>query len=447
MSEQPSRELARYVVEARFEDIPMPVIDEAKRSLLNWVGCALGGAHHETMDRAIEALVEFSGPPVAHVLGRGERFDVLHAALLNGMSSHVLDFDDTHLETIIHPTGPVAPALFALSERAPVTGREFLLALVLGIETECRIGKAVYPSHYDKGYHITGTTGVFGAAVAAGKLLGLDAQQLNWALGIASTQAGGLREMFGTMCKPFHPGRASQNGLTAAFLAARGFTSSEASIEAPRGFANVLSDNYDLTPLTEALGESYEVMRNSYKPFACGVVIHPAIDACIRLRRDHAIAPADIERVELSVHPLVLELTGKTSPSTGLEGKFSVFHSAAIALIRGVAGASEYTDEVVASAEVTALRDRVSATVEEGIGEDACRLAITLRDGRVFETRVDHAIGSLECPMTNDELESKFRDQANGVPTRASADDLIRMCWEIDRSDDAAALARGAATA
>src|SRR5580704_3176842 len=237
--------LADYIVSARFEDLPAKVRREGNRTLLNWVGCAVGGSHHETMDIAVAALSPFSGPPQATVLGRPERFDILHAALLNGISSHIFDFDDTHLKTVIHPAGPVASAILALAEYRPTAGRDFLNALVLGVEAECRIGNAVYPAHYDVGWHITGTAGVFGAAAAAGKLLGLDAQKMRWALGLAATQPVGLREMFGTMTKSFHPGRAAQNGLTAALLAARGFTSSEAAIEAKRGWMNVLSTSRD----------------------------------------------------------------------------------------------------------------------------------------------------------------------------------------------------------
>jgi len=208
------------------------------------------------------------------------------AALMNGITSHTFDFDDTHLKTVIHPSGPVASAILALTETRRVTGPEFLHAFVLGVEVSCRIGNAVYPSHYDVGWHITGTTGVFGAAAATGRLLRLDEQQMTWALGIAATQASGLREMFGTMCKPFHPGNAARNGLLAALLARTNFTSSSQAIEAPRGFANVLATERRYEEITEHLGSTWEILENTYKPFACGIVIHPTIDGCIQLRND-----------------------------------------------------------------------------------------------------------------------------------------------------------------
>ncbi len=233
-----TRTLARYLVQSRYEDIPGPIRHEAARALLNWAGCAIGSARHETVECALAALGEFSGPPQAGLLGRSERLDVLHAALINGISSHVLDFDDTHARAV-HPSAPVLPAILALAEWRHLSGADLVHAFVLGVETECRIGLSVFPEHYNVGWHITGTAGVFGAAAAAGKLLGLDERQMTWALGIAATQSAGLREMFGSMCKSLHPGRAAHNGLTAALLAQQNFTSSERAIEAPRGFAHV----------------------------------------------------------------------------------------------------------------------------------------------------------------------------------------------------------------
>ncbi len=439
-----TRRLARFVVESRWPDIPESARREALRSFLNWLGCAVGGCRHETVERALAALAEFSGPAQASLLGRGERLDILHAALLNGISSHVFDFDDTHLKTIIHPSGPVASAILALAERQAVNGTGFLHAFILGVEVECRIGNAVYPAHYDVGWHITGTAGVFGAAAAAGKLLGVNEQQMTWALGIAATQSSGLREMFGTMCKPFHPGAAARNGLAAALLAQKNFTSSERALEAPRGFAHVLSTERDFDAITEGLGETFEIALNTYKPFACGIVIHPVIDGCIQLRNEHKLGPTDIESIAVRVHPLVLELTGKKTPQRGLEGKFSVYHSAAVAVIHGAAGEKEYSDACVRDPAVIALRDKVTATADASVREDEARIVVRLRDGRVLDKHVAHAIGSLERPMSNADLEAKFRDLAGGILPGAQVDNLIGMCWSLAELDDAAKVARAA---
>jgi len=439
-----TRRLARYVVAARYDEIPPQVRKEARRTLVNWVGCAIGGSRHETLDAAIAALGPFSGPAQATILGRRERMDMLHAALMNGISSHVFDFDDTHLKTVIHPAGPVAPAILAVAESRPVSGQEFLNALVLGIEVECRIGNAVYPAHYDRGWHITGTAGVFGAAAACGKLLGLNEQQMVWAFGLAATQPVGLREMFGSMTKSFHPGRAAQNGLTAALLASRNFTSVETGIEGKSGWANVLSTTRDYGQITDNLGKSYEISLNTYKPYACGIVIHPAIDACIQLRNEHKLQASQIECIDLSVHPLVLELTGKKTPQTGLEGKFSVYFAAALAIVRGAAGMRDFSDANVRDPQIVALRDRVTATIDPSIKEAQVRARIVLKDGRTLDKRIDQVIGSLERPLSDADLEAKFSALADGILAPPQVRTLMDRCWKIETLQSAGDLAAAA---
>ncbi len=442
-----TKTLAKFIVRHRYADVPEKVRHEAARSFLNWVGCAVGAARHETVANALAALAPFSGPAEATVLGRRERLDIMLAALMNGITSHTFDFDDTHLKTVIHPSGPVASAILALAERKPVKGADFLHAFILGVEAECRIGNAVYPPHYDVGWHITGTTGVFGAAAAAGRLLGLNEKQMTWALGIAATQSSGLREMFGTMCKPFHPGNAARNGLLAALLAKSNFTSSLAGIEAKRGFANVLSTGFRPGEITDRLGETWEISLNTYKPFACGIVEHPIIDGCIQLRNAHGLKAEDIEGISLGVHPLVLELTGKKTPQTGLEGKFSVYHSAAVGVIYGAAGEAEYGDRIVRNPKVIALRDKVTAVVEQGVHEDQARIAIRLKGGQVHETFVEHSVGSLGRPMSDADLEAKFRGLAEGVLPRGQVARLIELCWDIGRLKNVAEVARAAVPA
>jgi 2-methylcitrate dehydratase PrpD len=440
-----TRTLARYVVNARREDVPAGVRKEAARTLLNWVGCAVGGSRHETIARALAAMAPFSGPAQATLLGRKERTDVLNASLINGTSSHVFDFDDTHLRTIVHPAGPVASAILALSEYRPVSGADFLQALILGAEVECRIANAVYPAHYDVGWHITGTVGPFGAAAAVGKLLNLSETQMLWALGLAAAQPVGLREMFGTMTKSFHAGRAAQNGFTAALLAQQNYTSSVQAIEAPRGWANVLSTARNYTEITNDLGGHFEISANSYKPFPCGVVIHPAIDGCLQLRAEHDAKPDEIERIELRVHPLVLELTGKKEPHDGLESKFSVYHAVAAAMVFGRVSESEFSDRAVRTPAAIALRARVSAAVDKGIAEDQVRIVMVLKNGRRLEKYVEHAVGSAKNPMTDAQLESKFRGLSEGILPNERVRKLMDLCWSIERQPRAAVIAQTAA--
>jgi 2-methylcitrate dehydratase PrpD len=442
MTAEPTLALARFVAGADPRRLPGPVRHEAKRALVNFLGCAIGASRHDTVSRALAALSPFAGPPQATLLGRSERLDCLHAALLNGMASHTFDFDDTHLKTIIHPSGPVAAALLALAEYLPVSGGAWIHAFALGVEVECRVGSAVYPSHYDVGWHITGTAGVFGAAAAAGRLLGLSEAQLVWALGIAATQASGLREMFGSMCKPLHPGLAARNGMVAALLARENFTSTTQGIEGRRGFANVLATERDYARITGGLGETWELAANSYKPFACGIVVHPVIDACLQLRSEQRLDADRIEAIELTVHPLVLELTGKKTPRVGLEGKFSVFHSAAVAIIDGAAGEAQYSDARVADPRVVALRARVVAVVDPALAEDAAWVRISLKDGRMLERFVAHALGSLARPMSDRDLEDKFRALCAPILAAEAIERLLSACWQLEQSPDAGALAR-----
>ena len=439
-----TKTLAQYVVNSRYADIPKDVRHEASRALLNLCGCSIAGASHPTVVNALGAVRPFAGPGQASILGRTEKLDILNAALLNGISSHVLDFDDTHVEAI-HPSAPVWPALLALAEWKGVSGADVIHAFVIGVEVECRVGLAVVPQHYDVGWHITSTVGVLGAAAAAGKILGLDQQRMAWALGIAATQASGLREMFGSMCKCLHPGRAAQNGLHAAFLAASGFTSSEHAIEAPRGFGHVLSTRFDPAPIIAPWGQSFELMRNMYKPFACGLVVHGAIDGCMQLRNEFGLTPEMVERIDLKVGKIVLELTGKTEPRTGLEGKFSVFHAAAAALCQGAGGEIQFSDECVNDPVVAGLRRRVHATVDESLSWAQAHVMITLKDGRKLERMVKHPMGSLEHPMSDRDLETKFVDLTDGILDKSRQKNLIKLCWDLENLADAGVIARAGA--
>jgi 2-methylcitrate dehydratase PrpD len=417
---------------------------EAHRTVQNWVGCAIGAAHHATALAALAAVQELAPAAQASVLGRGDRVDMGSAALLNGITSHTFDYDDTHLKTIIHPAGPVASAALALAEHRGSTGRQFIDAVVLGIDVSCRVGNMIYPDHYDRGWHITGSTGMLGAAAACSRLLGLDATKTAMALGIAASQPIGVREQFGSMTKPFHVGGAARAGLMSALMAQHGYTSSPRALEAPRGLAQTFSTKCDWSEITDALGQRFEITFNTYKPFACGIVIHPAIDGCVQLRNAHGLRPAEIERVDLKVHSLVLELTGKKTPRTGLEAKFSVYHACAAGLLFGQAGEAEFSDDIVVRDDVTALRDRVRASVDDGIDEAAADIVVTCKDGRKLRTFVEHAIGSLQRPMTDADLARKFHGLVDPVLGPARADDLIGQCATLAFAADVRALTAAA---
>lgn len=431
--------LAEFVVNHPSRGWSDAVESEAHRALLNWVGCTIGASQHEAVQAALAASFMLQPAPQAGLLGRRERVDMLSAALINGIASHTFDFDDTHLKTIIHPAGPVASAGLALAEHLGLSGRQLIDALVLGIDVACRMGNVIYPQHYNRGWHITGTTGMLGAAAACSRLLGLDVQRTTMALGIAASQPIGLREQFGTMTKAFHTGGSARAGLTSALLAKHGYTASARALEAPRGFAQVVSDKFDWHQVTDELGQRFELSFNSYKPFACGVVIHPAIDACVQLR-EQRVRPEQVQSIELKVHPLVLELTGKKEPADGLSAKFSVYHGCAAGLIFGRAGETEFSDAVVNRADMVALRRKVSATVDAFIAEDAVDLKARLSDGREVHIAVEHAVGSLQKPLSNAALEAKFGALVEPVMGDARCHALIEICRSMGQAPNPAAL-------
>jgi 2-methylcitrate dehydratase PrpD len=435
-----TKALASYIVNGRYEDVPDDVRHEAARSLVNFMGVALGGCVDPAVDIAIRALGPFSGKPTAAILGRVERLDPLHASLMNGISSHVDDFDDTTPQNYIHPTSPVASAMFAYASANRVAGRDFLNAFVLGFEAESRVGNAVYPAHYDVGWHITGTAGIFGAAAAIGRLRGLSAQQMVWALGLAATQAAGLREMFGSMGKAFHPGRAAQNGYASATLAENGFTAGDRGIEGPRGFAAVQAATYDLAKVTEGLGRDFNLRRNTYKPYPCGIVNHPTIESCIELHHAHQLKGGDVAAVRLRVAPLVLDLCNQQNITMGLQGKFSVYHGAAVGLVRGQAGLDEYPDAAVNDPVVKRVRELVTATGDPGLTEDQARVEVELADGRRLTWSVEQSLGNIHRPLSDRQLEEKFRRCAARALPADAADVVLDRCWHIGELDDVGAL-------
>jgi 2-methylcitrate dehydratase PrpD len=428
--------LASYVVTSRLDDIPDDVRHEARRAIVNYMGCAVGGSGHPAVDIAIRALGPYAGKPTASILGRLERLDPLHASLMNGISSHVHDYDDTTPKNYSHPSSPVASALFAYASVNPVSGRDFMHAFILGFEAESRVGNAVYPAHYDAGWHITGTAGVFGAATAIGRLLGLPVQEMIWAIGLAATQAAGLREMFGSMAKAFHPGRSAQNGYASALLAKEGFTSGEHGIEGPRGFAAVQAAAYDLSKVTTGLGVDFDLRVNTYKPFPCGIVNHPTIDGAIQIHDAHRIDPQSVAAVRLRVAPLVMDLCNQQNITKGLQGKFSVYHGAAVGLVRGKAGLAEYSDDAVNDRDVKRVRERTTAVGDPSVSEDQARLEVELVSGQTIVLFVEKSIGNLNRPMTDRQLNAKFRDQAVLALPAAQVDALLDLCWRIDGLSD-----------
>ncbi len=440
-AESVSATLSRFVVQTRWEDIPENVRHEAKRALLNWLGCAIGGANDAATMTALKVVAPFSGRPEATLVVHPQRLDALSAAFVNGITANVHAFDDTHLRTVIHPTAPVLPALFALADLRPVlTGAEVLTAYVLGVDVECRIGNAVSPEHYSHGWHITSTCGVIGAAAAAGKAIGLSEEQMLWAIGTGAMQSAGLVENLGTMAKNVTLGNAPRGGIMAALLAEEGFVSCDYPIEGRFGFLNVFSAAPPvISEVTDGLGSTWELMQNSYKPYPSGVVFHPVIDACLELL-DGGLKPADIERIVISGAPLLRERGDRPTPSTGREALVSTKHCVAVSLLFGRAGVEEFTDAMVANPAVLAMGERVESIDDLTIPVEAARVTVNTKDGREVSAYVPIARGSLGRPMSDSDIEAKVRGLvAFGAP-HLDASRLIDAAWAFDTAPDASAL-------
>jgi 2-methylcitrate dehydratase PrpD len=425
----------------QFADLSVKAVQEGKRGILDWLGCALAGSRHPTLDLLLAVLQDAGGRPQATVFGRGLKLGFLDAPIANGQAGHVLDYDDTHMGgTLLHASSPTLAALFSVAERGQVSGAEFLLAYTAGFEAGVRTGRAA-PGHHKGGWHLTGALGSIAAGVAAGKLLELDEKRLAHAMAIAATQAAGMQQNRGTMCKSFHAGKAASSGVLAALLAERGFDGSPEIIEGKRGYCRIYSDVAAPKALIDGLGEPLEIECNGHKPYACGVVQHAAIDAVLAIRARTKIETASVETIDLRVHPLVASVTGTEDPATGLHSKFSIYHSAAVALLDGAAGIAQYADERAGDSAVIALRGKVKVIVDDSLGTDQAEAGITANGvrHRVF---IEHASGTADNPMSDAALEQKFFANAVPVIGRERARHARNLIQRFDILDDVRELIR-----
>jgi len=430
-----TKTLCGHLAAARYSDLSENARHEAKRGVLDWIGCALAGSGHRTITTLLGVLQETSGKAAATVLGRKLRLGLLDAPLANGQMGHVLDYDDTHMGgVVLHTSSPVLAALLALAERNAVGGEQFMLAYAVGFEAGVRSGRTA-PGHHKGGWHLTGTLGSIAAGVAAGKLIGLDAQKLTYAMGIAATQAGGMQQNRGTMCKSLHAGKAAANGVLAALLAERGFDSTQEIIEGKRGFSRIYSDVAEPEALTAGLGHGWLIESNGHKPYACGVVLHPLIDAVVAISNRDNIDPASVSEVALRVHPLVLSITGVIEPSTGLQSKFSTLHSAAVALIDGAAGTAQYTEAKATDPAVAALRRKIKPVADETLRKDEAYAAI-IAGGKRHEVHIPHASGTADNPMSDAQIEAKFLANATPVIGAANAKRATERVWSLEKQAD-----------
>jgi 2-methylcitrate dehydratase PrpD len=429
--------LARFFVETSYEALPPGVIHEAKRCIVDGIGVALGGADHPSAEILLKYCRALGGNPEAQVWGHPDRLPVELAALVNGHQGHVLDFDDTFLppETALHATVPLLSPILAIAERRHSSGQAVLRAFALGFEAEARLALALGRSHLLDGWHVTATTGPVGGAVGVGVLIGLEPMKMRHAMGIALTHSGGVTAMFGSMSKAYQCGKGAEAGVRAALLAEMGFDGPAEPLTHPQGYLNVASRDRAAERLTDRLGERYLILENGFKPYASGVVTHPLIDALVALRKE-GLEAEQVDRIDVRVNPFVLQVTGQAEPQTGLQGKFSAYHCAAVALLDGTARKAQFTDARVNDPAAVALRRKVTLIPDESIRRDECRVVVKGKDGPEREKHIPRASGTAENPMSDEALAEKFLDLATPLLGPRSRQ-VLDLVWSLDRLADA----------
>ncbi|HEY4921768.1 MAG TPA: MmgE/PrpD family protein [Xanthobacteraceae bacterium] len=433
--------LGAFVADTSGAALPPHVLHEGKRALVNFFGCAIGAGRAAACDTLVRVLGAFGAGDKSTLLSRPDRLDPPEAAFVNAVSANLLDYDDTHLPTVIHPTAPVAAPVLAVAEARGLSGRAVLEAFVLGAEIECRIGNAVSPAHYARGWHITATCGVFGAAAAIARLLGLSPERTWHALGIAASQSAGVVENLATAAKNVGVGGAARNGILAALLAEAGYAAAPAALEGRLGWAQASGGGDGWGEAMAALGMHWELLANTYKPYPCGIVMHAVIDACLALRQQHGIVAEQIAAVTVQGNALLLA-RGDRVVHNERDARVSIQHCAAIALLYGRAGTGEFTQAAALDRAVAQLRRKVTAVLAAAMPVGAATVALDLADGRRLAHTVVAARGSRESPLTDRDLTEKAAALMGEAGLAATAAPLIERLWALERESDLRGLMR-----
>ncbi len=437
-SQDLTRTLAEQARTLRYEELPEDVRTLARQCLLDYLACTLAGAKEELTEIVLAEMVTHGGGPVATVIGHSERLPVLSAALVNGAASHALDFDDVNMAMTGHPSVVLLSALLALAEERGSAARDVLAAFVAGYELQCRLGLLLAPGHYNVlGFHATGTLGSFGAAAACAHLLGLDAEQFATALGIAGTQAAGLKSMFGTMCKPLHAGKAAQNGMFAARLAQRGFTSRGDVVECAQGFARTHSPDFNPSAALAEPPGGFHIRNNLFKYHAACYMTHAPIEAARTLREQHGLQPEQIARIRLRIDETCDRVCNIPAPRTGLEAKFSLRLTTAMALAGVDTGSlASYSEATAADPTLVALRDKIEFEFQTGRPNTVAALEVVLTDGSTMAASHDLGVPAGDITEQGQRLEEKFMSLAVPVIGQAKARDLVQLIRGLGPADD-----------
>jgi 2-methylcitrate dehydratase PrpD len=442
-----TEQLATFVVETVSADVPFEAYARAKEAMLDGLGCALVGAPTPSGKIITQYVRERSEVPRAGLIGGGFKTSAPLAALANATLAHALDFDDVNWSMSGHPSVPLLPAVLALGQEIHASGPEVLLAYTLGFEVETKIGLGINPRHYDLGWHATSTLGTLGAAAACARLLRLDVEKTRMALGIAASTAAGLRQNFGTMTKPLHPGQAAMNGVTAAQLAQLGWTADANILEAPYGFCQLYAgtDQYNLDHIVKRLGNPFELLATGVviKQYPCCAFTHRALDGVLTLVQQHQLRADDVVSVECQVGRPSLEVLIHTRPQTGLEGKFSMQYCLAAALLDQRVGLLSFSDEKVRRLTAQQLSERVTMTLHPEAQHTGSRgeelpvlVAVTLKDGKTVSITVQYPKGHPANPLSTVALQDKFEDCAYGVLERPDIRQVIELVQDMEQVEN-----------
>src|SRR3954451_1323501 len=432
-----TRTLAAQASAVTYEALPEPVRELARQCVLDYYGVALAGADDPLATILLEELAEAGGAAQAGVIGHKARLPALSAALVNGAIGHALDYDDVNLAMPGHPSVAILPGLLALAEARQSAGHEVIAAFVAGYETACRIGSALRPGHYNLGFHATGTVGAFGAAAACAHLLRLDADATARALGIAGTQAAGLKSQFGTMCKPFHAGKASQSGLLAARLAVRGFSSRPDLIECEQGFALTHGPDFHPEAALATPPNGFHIFANLFKYHAACYLTHGPIECARALREQHGVAPDQVARMTLSLDRSCDRVCNIPAPTDGLEAKFSLRQNVAMAL-SGVDTASlgAYSAATETDPPLLRLRQNLALDFHAGWPQAAAELEVAHAAGRVLQASHDAGIPSADIAAQGERLAAKFDALAEPALGGARSRELRETILGLDSLAD-----------
>lgn len=430
-----TEEMSRFIKDARIEDFPKDVIEATRKCVLDWIGVTLGAVGDPAVLLVKDMVQDMGGKEQASILGYGVRVTMPYAALVNGIMAHTLDYDDAHSGVRTHPSAPLVSAILAAGEYLRCSGKDFVEAFVVGCEVTLRVGYALGRTYYETGWHPTSILGRFGAAAGVSRLLGLTVDQVSMALGLAATQAGGLRNAFGTMTKPFHAGKAAMDGLLAAILARKGFTAPMDILDPGSGFARVFSPEYEPESLLRGLGTRYETLEVNFKPYAACLLVHPVIDGLITLRQQQRLEPESIEEIRIDIAPLNLQVTGNPAPKDGKQAKFSLHMAAALALTYGLATESLFTDRMVHDPRIKALMGKVKAVANDALSETETRITVVAKDCQERSIHIVAPKGDPRNPLTFEDIAEKARGLATTVLSDRDFEQVVVLTRSIDELD------------